>query len=438
MTEPHIGVGEWNGGWTHVAGLALPGLFGGSGQSEGRAFAEVALGLARRSCREEGLQLVLRGTAGEDGYTAALLFCRRAERPGEGDGLAGVVRDAAGLLQRWDAAALDRDGLERALRLDPSWAAVRLTKPEEPLRVPQKVLPALVAANANAGAWYPLICRDRFVFDVGVFPLALADAEKKVREVGVASEVVARHVADWERRKLLDENAAAAEAVRAQGVFAGTALTLACAGAEALAAQVRAFRHPARSEVPGWTKSPEGIPAEQLAWAVLDYGEEAEALTAVEPDLRRPLELAGALGFHWDDWRRARRLMDPLDYLLGRVEMFERRLSQKLDEVREALQLAKVNLHSSLGQARRVLEGIVKQHYVAHFPHKRKHPPPLHTMIEEPDGKLPRPVLSLMHTVRVFGNVGAHDTDFQVRVDQFGVVLEALCLLVEWHLTAAP
>jgi len=444
VSEVYVAANEWEGAWTQVAGLSLPALSGAdasagpSGQSEARVFSEAAVGLVRRACRDAGLSFLFRGVAGEGGYRSSLLFARQTRRPGRDDAVGEVVSAGVDLLKRWQAAPLDRTALQQTLALEPSWEAVRLTKPAEPLRTPHQAVPALVEVNTNTGAWYPLISQDRFLFDVALFPSAAAEARREVHKTAAASEVVARHVEDVVLKKALEDNTASARTALGQGVFAGSAMTLACTRAEALASEVRAFRHPARGEIAGWVHRPEDIPADRLAWELLDYGEAGEDLTAVEPDVRRVLEWAVSLGFHWGDWRRARRLMDPVDYLLGRLEMFEQRLAQQLQEIREALKLAKVLPHSAVVEARRVTEAIVQRHYLKHYPNKAKNIPPLNNMIEQLQGKVPGPIISLMHTLRTFGNVGAHAVDYPITEQNLGVVVESLCLLMEWNLNSEP
>jgi hypothetical protein len=338
-------------------------------------------------------------------------------------------------LQRWQPTVLDRQALDRTLVIEPGWEIARAVKPALSLSVAGHDVPLLSSLSTAVEVWNPLIFREHFVLDVGLFPLALADREQQVRETSARSKVLAGYV-DAERAQGLRDNAAAAALAGTQHVFAGVALTLMGHQSQSLLADVPAYQAalhgPVRGTIP-WSLPVEADEVEPLMFMGLDYTADNSELTSLEPDGRQPFEFAVSLAGAWAGWHGQRAAADPLDYLLRRVEMIEQRIAARLDDLREALAIARVNTETALAHVRRISERIVKQHFLAHFPHRKKNPPPLNDMIEElrKQGKVPAPVYSLMHTVRVFGNTGAHDTDYKVK--DLGVVIESLCSLMEWH-----
>jgi hypothetical protein len=424
---------------------------------------EAILGLARRAGRA-GCTLILRGTGRSDGFHSFLLASCRTGRRQDESTVASLVEEAAALLARWRTAPLDRAGLDAALTLGPSWEVARLGKPAPSLDLLGYKVPLLVGLNPDVRTWYPVVTRREFVLDLALFPLAgasspgrqdtlgqiaalaaqmlplaVANLPARLAEVTAQSRVLANHLrgrpAEARQAECLRGNEEAVALACNQQVFMGTALTLACPQAAALAPEVRAWRHPFGGDSPAevrWTAQPEEGEEEAILFAALDYEQERAALSALEPDARRPAELADELALAWTTWHGARAALDPLDCLLIRVEMFEQHLGRRLEELRTALEVARKSTEAALAHLRRTSEGLVKQHFSRHFPGRSKEPP-LEKMIEElrNAGKVPNPVYSLMHTVRVFGNIGAHDTGYKVR--DLGVVVEALAAILEWH-----
>lgn len=306
VNTPHIAIADLEEGHLLVGGLALPGLCSPAavpGSAAQRAFAEATIGFVRRAGQELGCHLILRNTARPNGFTPALLVVRKTSRREDEALVQALVQEAAGLLAAWRALVLDGAGLDRVLDVAPHWGAVRLTKPEPRRRIGPKDVPILSAVNTDVAAWSALVTRTDFVLDCGVFPLAPPELENEVRAAEATSRVLAQYSTDL-RAGLLANAAEAARAV-SQRLGVGTALTLLCRDAEALANDLRAFRHPLLGEIPGVLDKvvgPGEEEAEQLAWQVLDYSDEAGTLAALEPDVRRALELAGSLAFTCGAW----------------------------------------------------------------------------------------------------------------------------------------
>jgi Domain of unknown function (DUF4145) len=113
--------------------------------------------------------------------------------------------------------------------------------------------------------------------------------------------------------------------------------------------------------------------------------------------------------------------------------------SRECSDLKEALALGRnAHLPSAVSKARAVLERIVQAIYATRHPGQR--PPPLFDMIEDlvaVQGLFPGKIRSYLHTLRVVGNIGAHESEQTSEVD-VQLVLLMLLELVSWYLLEYP
>lgn len=447
MNDPHVAIVRLDDGFFLATGLTLFALTDQATHLEpdrlaGQAFGEIGLGLARRVCREEGFNLVLRIMARSGELGAAILLTGHAPREEDALRIGALARGAIPLFARWRGEGLDRSGLDQVLALNPDWDAVRLSKhaPDWHDAASGSRLAIWSALNVNLEGWGALSVAPEFDLDVGLFPLFDQPKwQERVRSAMAASTVLARR--KEAERDGLQSNAQAGQKLLHQALFVGSSLTLLGPDAASIARELQPFCDPLRGALGAqrdWTIRGGEMPPEELGFFALDYSTERDAAGALEPDPRAALGLPYALSCAWRGWQpplaEAPSATDPWENLLARIDLFERTIDRKLEELRETVLVARVNVKTGLGHARRISEGIVERCFQRNFPHEQKKP--LERMIEKlrEGGKIPSDVASLMHTVRVFGNLGAHHTDHAVSTQHLVVVLESLCLLVQWHL----
>jgi hypothetical protein len=434
-SDTHVATVELDDDWFLAAGLSLPGL--GAPVTDSAAHAppihEISLDVLRRACRRAACDVVLRAAAEAETVAWSLFVCRHG-RVDDVTMLAELADSLARRLDFFSAVAMDRDDLERVVAIDRAWEGVRLVKRGSTYCDRDVEVLLFSDVNRKSSGWRGLAEADRFVLDLGLFPISSRSLDPAALYSEASSaRTKSKVLAEYNRhdREALLANLASAQRLLDEQLFVGTAVTLFAPQAVELADELRPFHGPLHGAVAGetaFTTAPHEFDERSLGLFALDYSEERGESFALEADVGAFSSLPA-----WLALGRAKRRHDPWQLLLARIEASEQQSGISLAELRDAVVSARQNLLNGLSQARRLLETIVGQQYKKCLPNGRKEI--LCDRIEElrEKGKIPSLVASHMHTVRVHGNIGSHVTDQQASLEHLFLVVDALCLLIPWQ-----